>query len=91
MKGVIVQIGEPKSIALLNNGKIVAVPTPENCHLGMVVTVKSSNLLRIIIIILVGVLLIGLGIFIGNAVSGGHGHEHRQIYPPIPSTMFRIL
>jgi hypothetical protein len=79
MKGVIVQIGEPKSIALMNNGKIVAVPTPENCHLGMVVTVKSSNLLRIMIISLVGALLIGLGVFIGNTAFNEHEHEHGQM------------
>jgi putative Mn2+ efflux pump MntP len=71
MKGVIVKVGEPKSIALLNNGKIVAIPTPANCKVGMVVTVKLNNLLKIIIVILAAVLLIALGVFIGSQFFGG--------------------
>ena len=70
MKGVIVKAGEPKSIVLLNNGKIAAIPTPVNCHEGMVVTVKYSGLLKIIIIALAAVLLIALGIFIGARFWG---------------------
>ena len=65
MKGVIVQVGHPKSIVLFNNGKIGAIPTPDNCHVGMVVSVKFNNLLKIIIISFAAVLLIALGIFIG--------------------------
>ena len=70
MKGVIVKAGEPKSIVLLNNGKIAAIPTPVNCHEGMVVTVKYSGLLKIIIIAFAAVLLIALGIFIGAKFWG---------------------
>ena len=70
MKGVIVQAGEPKSIVLLNNGKIAAIPTPADCRAGMVVTVKYSSLFKIIIIALAAVLLIALGIFIGAAFLG---------------------
>ena len=66
MKGVIVQVGHPKSIVLFNNGKIGAIPTPDNCQVGMVVTVKFSSLLKIIIISLAAVFLIALGIFIGS-------------------------
>jgi len=88
MKGVIVQVGEPKSIVLFNNGKIQAIPTPPACHVGMVVTVKYSNLLKILIITLAAVLLLALGIFIGIKLRGpdaslpesprrnGHGHMH---------------
>jgi len=71
MKGVIVQVGEPKSIVLLNNGKITAITTPAACHVGMVVTVKYSSLLKIIIISLAAVLLLALGIFIGAHFWGG--------------------
>ena len=71
MKGVIVKAGEPKSIVLLNNGKIAAIPTPVNCHEGMVVTIKYSILLKIIIITLAAVFLIALGIFIGARFWGG--------------------
>ena len=71
MKGVIVKAGEPKSIVLLNNGRIMAIPTPVNCHEGMVVTVKFSGLLRIIIFSLAAVFLIALGIFIGSILWGG--------------------
>ena len=70
MKGVIVQVGHPKSIVLFNNGKIGAIPTPENCHVGMVVTVKFNNLLKIIIISFAAALLIALGIFIGMTFFG---------------------
>jgi len=73
MKGVIVQAGEPKSIVLLNNGKITAIPTPAGSHVGMVVTVKYSGLLKIILISFAAVLLITLGIFIGANFFGGPG------------------
>ncbi|GHV86964.1 hypothetical protein AGMMS50255_2600 [Spirochaetia bacterium] len=43
MKGVIVQVGEPKSIALFNNGKIGAVPTPADCRAGMVIDVSYNR------------------------------------------------
>jgi len=70
MKGVIVQIGEPKSIVLFNNGKIGAINTPLNCHVGMVVTVKQNNLLKIFVIIFAAALLIALGVFIGARYWG---------------------
>jgi hypothetical protein len=65
MKGVIVQVGEPKSIILYNNGKIGAIPTPADCHVGMVITVKLNNKLKILTITLAAVLLVGAGVFIG--------------------------
>jgi uncharacterized protein (TIGR00156 family) len=71
MKGVIVQTGEPKSIVLFNNGRIGAIPTPANCHVGMVVAVKYNNKLRIAALALAAVLLIGLGVFIGVSVVKG--------------------
>jgi hypothetical protein len=67
MKGVIVQVGKPKSIVLFNNGKISAIPTPADCHVGMLVTVKF-NKLKILAIILAAVLLLGVGVFIGVSV-----------------------
>jgi len=90
VKGVIVQVGEPKSIVLFNNGKIQAIPTPPDCHVGMVVTVKYNNVLKIMLITLAAVLLIALGVFIGSRLwggtadapplddpwYGGHGHGH---------------
>ena len=79
MKGVIVQVGHPKSIVLFNNGKIGAIPTPENCQVGMVVTVKFNSLLKIIIISLAAALLVALGIVIGAHFWGGRSE------PPPPS------
>ena len=93
MKGVIVQVGNPKSIVLFNNGKIRAIPTPANCHIGMVVTVKYNRLLKIIICTFGAILLIVLGIFIGAMFfnnqadtpanehwrGGGRGHGHRHM------------
>jgi uncharacterized protein (TIGR00156 family) len=72
MKGVIVQIGAPKSIVLFNNGRIGAIPTPADCHVGMVVTVKCNNKLRIAAFTLAAVLLVGLGDFIGISVVKGN-------------------
>jgi len=62
MKGVIVQVGKPKSIVLYNNGKLGAIPTPADCHVGMVITVKFNNNLKIIAIGL-AVLLLGIAVF----------------------------
>ncbi|MDR2793798.1 MAG: hypothetical protein LBB61_09070 [Treponema sp.] len=71
MKGVIVQVGEPKSIVLYNNGKIRAIPTPEGCHVGMVVTVKLNNKLKIIGITIAAVLLAAAGVIIGLSAAKG--------------------
>jgi hypothetical protein len=65
MKGVIVQVGEPKSIVLFNNGKISAIPTPAGCHVGMVVSVKFNNQLKILAITLAALFLLATGVFIG--------------------------
>jgi hypothetical protein len=75
MKGVIVQAGDPKSIVLFNNGKIAAIPTPANCHVGMVVTVKYNNKLKITLLALAAVLLVGLGVFTGISFLGGKPEE----------------
>jgi hypothetical protein len=69
MKGVIVQMGEPKSIVLFNNGKIGAIPTPADCHVGKVVSVKLNSRFKIIALILAAVLLLALGVFIGVFVA----------------------
>jgi hypothetical protein len=78
MKGVIVQVGEPKSIVLFNNGKIGAIPTPADCHVGMVVTVKYNNRLKILAITLAAVLLVGAGVFIGVSFV-----KNKAAEPPI--------
>jgi hypothetical protein len=93
MKGVIVQVGKPKSIVLFNNGKIGTIPTPANCHVGMVVTVKLNNLLKIIIITLAAIFLVAAGVFIGLSLTAapespdterywqeGQGRGHRRGY-----------
>lgn len=69
MKGVIVQVGNPKSIVLLNNGKISAIPTPTECHVGMVVTIKLNNKPKIIAIALLAIFLLAIGTGIGIFVS----------------------
>jgi uncharacterized protein (TIGR00156 family) len=71
MKGVIVQTGDPKSIVFFNNGRIGTIATPADCHVGMVVTVKYNDKLRLAAFILASVLLIGLGVFIGVFVVNG--------------------
>jgi putative Mn2+ efflux pump MntP len=83
MKGVIVQVGKPKSIVLFNNGKIAAIPTPADCHVGMVVTVKFNKKLKILAVILAVVLLIGLGVCIGVSVMKGKADSP----PPAAETM----
>ena len=91
MKGVIVQLGHPKSIVLFNNGKIRAIPTPANCHVGMVVTVKFNNLFKIIIITLAAVILIALGIFIGVKYLGGTADVHHNEHWPGGRGFRRIM
>jgi hypothetical protein len=81
MKGVIVQVGEPKSIVLFNNGKIGAISTPADCHVGMVVTVKYNNTLKIMLITLATVLLVAAGIIIG--VSFVKGKADKPLSPPV--------
>jgi len=83
MKGVIVQIGEPKSIVLFNNGKIRAIPTPLNCHVGMVVTVKFNQTPKILIAAFTAILLVALGVFIGARFLGGAEEA------PVPDSPWR--
>ncbi|GMO22206.1 MAG: hypothetical protein Ta2B_01110 [Termitinemataceae bacterium] len=64
MKGVIVQVGNPKSIALFNNGKIGAVPTPSDCHVGMVIDISYNR--KKIILLCVFVFSALLGILLGG-------------------------
>ena len=80
MKGVIVQVGEPKSIVLFNNGKITAIPTPADCRLGMVVAVKLNNTFKILAVTIGAALLVGTGIFIGLSLVKGKP----DISPPVP-------
>jgi hypothetical protein len=81
-------------IVFFNNGKIGTISTPADCHVGMIVTVKFNNKLKIALLVLAAVLLVGIGIFIGvSLVQGkaarpapvdmpmhndGHGHMMRQ-------------
>ena len=79
MKGVIVQVGNPKSIVLFNNGKISAISTPVEAHVGMVVTVKLNGRVKIIVIAAAVVLVLALGIGIGLFVAkGGKEQKHGQ-------------
>jgi hypothetical protein len=83
MKGVIVQVGEPKSIVLFNNGKISAIPTPADCHVGMVVTVQFNNKLKIALFALAAVLLIGIGVCIGVYLAKGKADNPAPINKPM--------
>ena len=79
MKGVIVQVGNPKSIVLFNNGKISAIPTPAEAHVGMVVTVRLNGRVKIIAVAAAAVLVLALGIGIGLFVAkGGKERKHGQ-------------
>jgi uncharacterized protein YneF (UPF0154 family) len=81
MKGLIVQVGESKGIVLLNNGKIMPIKTPANCHVGMIVSVKFNNSLRILIVTAAAIILIALGIFIGAKYFGSSsGTTPRNIW-----------
>lgn len=78
MKGVIVQIGQPKSIVLFNNGKISAIPSPMDAHVGMVVTLKLNNRVKIIALTLAGIMLLALGITIGFLIERNVRLQNRQ-------------
>ena len=80
MKGVIVQVGSPKSIVLFNNGKISAIPTPAEAHVGMVVTVNLNSRVKVIAVacaVLV-VLAAGIGIGVFMAKGGTKSQSHGQ-------------
>lgn len=74
MKGVVVQVGEPKSIVLLNSGKIISIPTPQEAHVGMEITVRLSRKVKILsafaIFALTAALVAGVAIF--------HSHLENQ-------------
>lgn len=83
MKGVIVQVGSPKSIVLFNNGKISAIPTPLEAHVGMEVSVKFNNRVKIFAVFIVVFLVlaagIGIGIFVAHSTAKNrHQHENQQ-------------
>ena len=83
MKGVIVQVGDPKSIVLFNNGKISAIPTPIEAHVGMVVSVKLNTRAKILAIALSVALVlaaeIGIGIFVAHTnAKNRRQYESRQ-------------
>ena len=79
MKGVIVQMGEPKSIVLFNNGKISAIPTPAEAHVGMVVSVNLNSRAKILAGAVAVALVLALGIGIGIFVAkGGKPQNHGQ-------------
>jgi uncharacterized protein (TIGR00156 family) len=84
MKGVIVQVGEPKSIVLFNNGKIRAIPTPADCRVGMVVTVKLNNKLKIIAVTFAAAFLVALGVFIGKTLNESKPAIVRVMPPAAP-------
>ncbi len=78
MKGVIVQVGEPKSIVLFNNGKISAIPTPAEAHVGMVVTVKLNSRAKILAVSLAVAIVLALGIGIGIFMVRGSRSEKKH-------------
>jgi hypothetical protein len=59
MKGIVFQVGEPKSIVMFNNGTFDVIDTPPGCREGMVVTVKHTTRLLITIAIIACVFLLG--------------------------------
>ncbi|MBQ7159067.1 MAG: hypothetical protein IJS09_06575 [Treponema sp.] len=83
MKGVIVQIGKPKSIVLFNNGKICAIPTPLEAHVGMVVSVKLNNRAKVLAVTVAICLVLaagsGIGIFVAHSTAKNrHQTENPQ-------------
>jgi hypothetical protein len=82
MKGILFQIGEPKSIVLLNNGRFDVIDTPPDARVGMLVTIRHSRRRLIVLVIaaaavalVIGVVLCGLHFgFLG-------GHELFEHYP----------
>jgi uncharacterized protein YdeI (BOF family) len=69
MQGVVVELGNPKSIVLFNNGRIRSLPTPPDCHVGMVISLKYNYRLAVTLAVLAAILLCGAGIFLGLTLS----------------------
>lgn len=78
MKGVIVQVGDPKSIVLFNNGKISAIPTPLEAHVGMVVSVKLNTRAKVLAVTVAICLVLAAGIGIGIFVASGRVSEKKH-------------
>jgi len=78
MKGVIVQVGEPKSIVLFNNGKISAIPTPLDAHVGMEVSIKLNNRAKILVVSIAVLLVLAAGIGIGVITAKASAKNRRQ-------------
>lgn len=78
MKGVIVQVGNPKSIVLFNNGKISAIPTPAEAHVGMVVSIRLNSRIKILSVVFSVILFLLIGISIGIFVSRNNKKTHGQ-------------
>jgi hypothetical protein len=84
MKGILFQIGNPKSIVLLNNGKFDVIDTPPDARVGMVVTVKRTKRRIIMAAIIIGVVAIIIGAvlcglhfgLLGEHAFFGGGHHH---------------
>lgn len=78
MKGVVVQVGEPKSIVLLNSGKIMAIPTPKSCRVGMIVTIRTNGRLKILVAVIVSMLMLCAGISIGICLAKNAKNRHTE-------------
>ena len=78
MKGVVVQIGEPKSIVLLNSGKIVAIPTPQKARVGMEVTVKMSRRFKVIASLAFAAVFLAVILAIGALFLNSEHAKHKR-------------
>jgi hypothetical protein len=65
------QVRGKKSIVLFSNGKFSTIPTPPGCTEGSVITLYVNKRLKLLALILAGLVLLGLGIFIGVSLAKG--------------------
>jgi hypothetical protein len=88
MKGILFQVGDPKSIVLLNNGKFDVIDTPPNAKVGMLVTIKRTKRRIIMAIIIIGIAAVIIGAvfcalhfgFFGEHECLMRGHHHGRAF-----------
>jgi hypothetical protein len=73
VKGVIMKVGEQKSVVLFTNGKFGSIPTPKNAQAGMVIHIsynrKRIAFFAVIAALVLAALLAGVCSFFFNTVG----------------------
>jgi hypothetical protein len=82
VKGVIMKVGEQKSVVLFTNGKFGSIPTPKNAQVGMVIHIsynrKKILLFAVLAALVLAALLAGAHYVRGGCRNTGEGVQNGQ-------------